>query len=65
VIEGQRPASSVGRGTGSLDVLRLLAREHGVDADDADLERVQAFLDVILPALAKIEERLPPETPPA
>ena len=49
----------------SLDFLRQLAAGYGVEPEDADLERVRGFLDVILPALTEIEERLPPETPPA
>lgn len=46
----------------SLDELRTLAARHGVSPDDADLEAVQGFLDVILPRLADLEYRLPTET---
>jgi hypothetical protein len=47
----------------SLDFLRLVARAQGVEPEEADLERVRGFLEVILPALEEIERRLPPETP--
>ena len=47
----------------SLDLLRQLAAGYGVEPEDADLERVRGFLDVLLPALREIELRLPPETP--
>jgi hypothetical protein len=36
----------------------------GRSPTDEDLEGVRDFLDRILPALAEIEERLPPETAP-
>jgi hypothetical protein len=49
----------------SLALLRELAARQGVSPDDADLEAVRGFLDAILPALAELEERIPPETPPA
>ena len=49
----------------SLELLRELAARQGVAPDDADLEAVLGFLNVILPALAEIERTLPPETTPA
>ena len=49
----------------SLEFLRELAARQGVAPDDADLEAVLGFLNVILPALAEIERTLPPETAPA
>lgn len=49
----------------SLEFLRELAARQGVAADDADLEAVLGFLNVILPALAEIERTLPPELSPA
>ncbi len=47
----------------TLEFLRELAARQGVAADDADLEAVLGFLNVILPALAEIERTLPPEAP--
>ena len=47
-----------------LSALREIARLQGVEPSDEDLEGVLGFLDRILPALAEIEERLPPETRP-
>ncbi len=47
----------------TLEFLRELAARQGVAPDDADLEAVLGFLNVILPALAEIEQTLPPETP--
>lgn len=46
-----------------LERLRALAEEHGVEPEDADLEAALAFLDAILPALAELEQRLPPDEP--
>ena len=45
-----------------VEHLREAAADQGVHPTDEDLEGVRAFLDLILPALAEIEERLPPET---
>jgi hypothetical protein len=45
-----------------LELLRALAERQGVSPSDADLEAVMPFLDAILPALAELELRLPPET---
>ena len=47
-----------------LSALREIARLQGVEPTDEDLEGVLDFLDRILPALAEIEERLPPEVEP-
>jgi hypothetical protein len=44
-----------------LELLRALCERQGVSPTDADLRAVQAFLRAILPALAEIERRLPPE----
>jgi hypothetical protein len=35
-----------------------------VSPDDADLEAVRAFLETLLPALERLEERIPPELVP-
>jgi hypothetical protein len=50
---------------GELELLRALAGRQGVAPETSDLEAVRPFLDVILPALAELERRLPPETVPA
>ena len=47
----------------SIDFLRAAAAQQGVFVGDEDLEGVLGFLAVVLPKLADIEERLPPETP--
>jgi hypothetical protein len=47
----------------SVERLREQAALQGVSPTDEDLEGVLDFLTRILPALAEIEERLPPETP--
>jgi hypothetical protein len=44
--------------------LRAAAAAQGVHPTDADLGGVQDFLDRILPALAALEQRLPPESAP-
>jgi hypothetical protein len=49
----------------SVDELRRIAARQGVEPTDDDLEAVRGFLDALLPALAELEERLPPGTPPA
>jgi hypothetical protein len=49
----------------SLDFLRSLAALRGVEPTDADLEAVQGFLRVLLPALGELERLVPPGTPPA
>jgi hypothetical protein len=48
-----------------LALLRAVAQRQGVSPEDADLEAVRPFLEAILPALAELERRLPPETLPA
>ena len=45
----------------NLDLLRALCERQGVTPEDADLEAVQGFLRVILPALEELERRLPGE----
>jgi hypothetical protein len=47
-----------------VSALREQTRQQGVEPTDEDLEGVLDFLTRILPALADIEERLPPETVP-
>jgi hypothetical protein len=47
-----------------LSALREIARLQGVEPTDEDLEGVLGFLERILPALAEIEVRLPPEVHP-
>jgi hypothetical protein len=49
----------------SIEFLRSLAAQQSVHPDEEDLEAVLGFLSAILPALADIERRLPPELPPA
>lgn len=47
----------------SIDFLRAAAVQQGVFVTDDDLAGVLGFLEVVLPRLAEIEERLPPGTP--
>jgi hypothetical protein len=47
-----------------IELLRVLAERQGVSPDDADLEAVRAFLETLLPALERLEERIPPELVP-
>ena len=54
----------MGSESSPLRQLREAAAAQGVHPTDEDLEGVRDFLDRILPALAEIEERLPPETAP-
>jgi len=54
----------MGTESNPLSALREVARLQGVEPTDEDLEAVLGFLDRILPALAGIEERLPPEAIP-
>lgn len=49
----------------SLDLLRVLAAQQGVHPEDADLEAVQGFLSVLLPAFAELERLVPASTVPA
>jgi hypothetical protein len=46
----------------SEPLLRQLAARQGVEPTDEDLAAVRAFLDILLPALAELEERLNAET---
>jgi hypothetical protein len=47
-----------------LQTLRDQAAQQGVSPTDEDLEAVQTFLEVILPPLRDLEERIPPEIAP-
>ena len=47
-----------------IELLRVLAERQGVSPGDADLEAVRAFLETLLPALERLEERIPPELVP-
>jgi hypothetical protein len=47
-----------------VEHLRDAAATQGVHPTEEDLEGVRGFLDLILPALAEIEDRLPPDTVP-
>jgi hypothetical protein len=47
----------------SAQLLRQLAARQGVEPTEEDLAAVGAFLDIFLPALAELEERLTAETP--
>jgi hypothetical protein len=47
-----------------VSALREQARHQGVEPTDEDLQGVLGFLTRILPALAEIEERIPPEIEP-
>jgi hypothetical protein len=49
----------------SIEELRAQAALQGVAPADADLERVQAFLAVLLPAFEELEALVPPDTVPA
>jgi hypothetical protein len=46
----------------SIDFLRAAAAQQGVFVEDEDLAGVLGFLAVVLPRLAELEQRLPPET---
>jgi len=48
-----------------LELLRSLCERQGVSPEDADLEAVHAFLAALLPALEKLERRIPDELAPA
>ena len=47
----------------SIDFLRAAAAQQGVFVEQDDIAGVLAFLEVLLPRLAELEQRLPPETP--
>jgi hypothetical protein len=47
----------------SIDLLREVAAQQGVSPTDEDLAAVLGFLEVVLPRLAELEARIPPETP--
>jgi hypothetical protein len=47
-----------------LETLREQAALQGVSPTEDDLATVQTFLEVILPPLRELEERLPPEIAP-
>ena len=47
----------------SIDFLRKVAAQQGVSPTEEDLEGALGFLDVVLPRLQELEERIPPETP--
>ena len=49
----------------SIPALREQARALGVDPTDEDLAQVETFLEVILPTLRELEERIPPELAPS
>lgn len=49
----------------SIGALRAAAAAQGVHPTDEDLEAVQGFLSVLLPAFAELEELVPPFLPPA
>jgi hypothetical protein len=55
--------SSPGSAVPSIDFLREYAAQQGVLVEDDDLVAVLGFLEVVLPRVGEIEERLPPETP--
>jgi hypothetical protein len=57
------PESSPPPPAPSIDFLRATAAQQGVFVEDEDLAAVLGFLGVLLPRLADIEQRLPPETP--
>jgi hypothetical protein len=48
----------------SLESLREQAALQGVSPTDEDLVTAQTFLEVILPPLRSLEERIPPEFEP-
>jgi hypothetical protein len=48
----------------SIATLREQAALQGVSPTDEDLEAVGSFLEVILPPLRDLEERIPPEIAP-
>ena len=55
--------SSPNEPTPSIAFLREAAAQQGVFPEDEDLAGVLGFLEVVLPRLVEIEQRLPPGTP--
>jgi len=55
--------SSPGPAAPSIDFLRAAAAQQGVSVSDEDLRGVLGFLEVVLPRLEEIEQRVPPGTP--
>ena len=45
----------------TLAELRSVAEREGVSPTDADLEAVQAFLEVLVPQFEELERLLPPD----
>jgi HPt (histidine-containing phosphotransfer) domain-containing protein len=50
--------------TPTLSELRSVAEREGVSPSDADLEAVQAFLDILLPQFDELEQLLAAEDEP-
>ena len=48
----------------SIEFLRAVAAQQGVSVEDEDLAGVLGFLEIVLPRLAELEQRLPAETAP-
>jgi hypothetical protein len=48
----------------SLETLREQAALQGVSPTEDDLQAARTFLEVILPLLPSLEQRIPPETAP-
>lgn len=49
----------------SIDQLRDAAAAQGIHPSDDDLEAVQGFLRVLVPAFAELEQLVPLDMPPA
>ncbi len=64
-VAGGEPANVARPATSSVLLLRELAGRQGVDPTDEDLQAVLGFLDLILPALADLELRIPADTVPS
>jgi hypothetical protein len=47
-----------------LETLREQAAQQGISPSDDDLETVRTFLEVILPTLRELEERIPTDVSP-
>ena len=48
----------------AIAALRAQAASEGVSPTDEDLEAVGSFLEIVLPPLRELEERIPPEIAP-